>query len=91
MSQSADEQVDRAKEQLEPVRDDWLHRSGVTGIDIGFLWQGSTMSDQVGIRVKVEKLLEPGDIPEGEVFPRYLGEVRVQVREESAMGPQPAG
>ena len=78
--------VERADAQLESVRDNWLGRTGVTGIDVGFLWKGAVMSDQVGIRVKVQKLLEPADVPEGELFPRYLGGVRVQVREEPAPG-----
>lgn len=89
MTQSTSEQVERAKLGLEPVREEWMSRSGVTGIDIGFLWEGSTMTDQVGIRVKVEKLMEPDEVPDGELFPRFLGHTKVQVREEPEMGPQP--
>ena len=91
MDQSVKQQVELASAELEQVRDEWMHRSGVTGIDIGFLWQGKTMSDQIGIRVKVEKLLEPDDVPVGELFPGHLGEFRVQVREEPQMGPQTPG
>lgn len=90
MGQSTKERVEQAKVELDRVRDEWLRRSGVTGIDVGFLWRGSTMTDQVGIRVKVEKLLEPEDVPEGELFPRQLGEVPVQVRQEVAPSPQRA-
>jgi hypothetical protein len=80
--------AEQAAVQLDLVRDDWLGRSGVTGVDVGFIWDGAVMTDQVGIRVKVEKLLEPSDVPEGELFPRYLTGVRVQVREERPLGPQ---
>lgn len=89
MTPSTSEQVERAKAQLEPVRDEWMGRSGVTSIDVGFIWEGTTMTDEVGIRVKVEKLLEPEDVPTGELFPHHLGRVRVQVREEAQPGPQP--
>jgi hypothetical protein len=91
MGQSTRERVEQAKAELDRVRSEWLRRSGVTGVDVGFLWQGSTMTDQVGIRVKVEKLLEPEDVPEGELFPRHVGEVPVQVRQEAAPGPQQTG
>jgi hypothetical protein len=91
MSQSTEERVELAKAEFDRVRDEWMRRSGVTGIDIGFIWRGATMTDEVGIRVKVEKLLEPEDVPEGELFPRHLGGVRVQVREEPQPGLQPAG
>lgn len=90
MSGSTEKQVELAKAELEPVRDEWMRRSQVTGIDVGFIWKGSTMSDQIGIRVKVERLLEPEDVPEGELFPRYLGDIRVQVLEEPGMVPQQA-
>ena len=62
----------------------------MTGIDVGFLWKDGMMSDQVGIRVKVEQLLAPEEVPEGELFPRYLGDFRVQVLEEAAPEPQEA-
>jgi hypothetical protein len=90
MSESTGEQVERAKSQLEPVRDEWMRRPGVTGIDVGFIWEGTRMSEEIGIRVKVERLLDLEDVPDGELFPRYLGDVRVQVREEAPMGPQDA-
>lgn len=91
MDQSVKQQVEAATIELDNVRDEWMRRSGVTGIDVGFLWHGKTMSDQIGIRVKVEKLLEPEDVPEGELFPRHLGDFRVQVREEPRLGPQTVG
>jgi hypothetical protein len=89
MTQSTNEQVERAKLELETVREEWMSRAGVTGIDVGFLWEASTMTEQVGIRVKVEKLLEPEEVPNGELFPRFLGQTRVQVRAEPEIGPQP--
>ncbi len=88
MGQSTHDQVERAKAELEPIREEWLARAGVTGIDVGFIWDGARMTDEVGIRVKVERVLELADVPEGERFPRHLGAVRVQVRQEPAMGPQ---
>jgi hypothetical protein len=80
--------VEEAIAQLDLVREEWLGRSGVNGIDVGLLWDGATMSDRVGIRVKVEKLLDRAEVPEGELFPRHIGGIRVQIREEPAPGLQ---
>lgn len=75
---------------LDQVRQDWQRRSGVTGIDVGFLWEEGRMTDQVGIRVMVEKVLAPEDVPPGELFPDSLEGIRVQVRQHEGYAPQPA-
>lgn len=85
---SIENQVAEAIAALDRVRRKWQSRQGVTGLDVGLLWHGGTMSQEVGIRVKVSKKLPPEDVPSGELFPDHVGTIRVQVLEEGAPAPQ---
>lgn len=88
MAKDIDKQVEEAIAALDEVRSDWLKRSGVTGVDVGFLWKDGLLTDVVGIRVKVQEVLEPEDVPDGELFPKYHKDFRVQVFEEARPTPQ---
>ncbi len=77
-------QVEAAQEALEPVRNEWMNRHGVTSIEVARLWDGDTATDDVCIRVTVEKLLDPADVRPGERFPHHLGDTRIQMRQASA-------
>lgn len=87
---STGNEVTNAIAELDKVRREWLRRRGVTGLDVGLLWQGDLISREVGIRVKVEKKLDLRDVPAGELFPDHLGMFRVQVLEEAAPVPEAA-
>ena len=41
MSAISPEEMARAEQALEKVRDMWLTRDGVTAIDLGFKWSGN--------------------------------------------------
>lgn len=88
MANDTNQHVEAAIAALDEVRNDWLKRTGVTGVDVGFLWKDGMMTDVVGIRVKVREILEPDDVPNGELFPRYHRDFRVQVLEEAQPTPQ---
>jgi len=88
VAKDTDKQVEAAIAALDEVRNDWLKRTGVTGVDVGFLWKDGVMTDVVGIRVKVREVLEPENVPDGELFPQYHRDFRVQVLEEAPPTPQ---
>lgn len=68
---------------LEPVRHEWMQRSGVVGVDVGFMRRQGIPTSEVGIRVTVRKKLPAHLVPEGELFPRELDGIPVQIREGS--------
>lgn len=71
---------------LASVVDEWRSRRGVVSIEVARRWRGGTPTDEVGIRVTVAQRLPPEDVPEGELFPRSVDGVPVDVVEGS--GPQ---
>ena len=83
MRKVPDEELAEAIEELDRVRGEWLSRTGVTGVDVGFLMKEDGLSDELGIRVKVRKKLPPEEVPPGELFPETLGRFPVQVSEST--------
>jgi hypothetical protein len=81
----------RAEQQLEMVRDDWLARQGVLAVEVARRWVDDQPTDEVCLRVTVEQVLPPDDVPEGELLPRQVGDTRVQVREGGPFQPEPGG
>lgn len=81
MPEARDSDVAEAIAELDRVRGEWLSRTGVTGVDVGFLMTEDGLSDEIGIRVKVRKKLPPDQVLEGELFPPKLGRFPVQVTE----------
>ena len=78
-----------AQTALAGIIDGWLARRGVVSIEIARRWRGGAPTDEVGIRVTVERLLPPDQVPEGQLFPDHVDGVPVDVVEGSP--PEPEG
>lgn len=87
MAKKVDEsKVEEAVAQLDAVRSEWLRRPGVTGVDVGFKISGEELTEQLAIRVHVERKLPPEALPDYEVFtvsgqPETLGAFPIDVIE----------
>lgn len=75
------EQVAAATEALDAVREEWMSWSGVISVEVARRWIEGVPTDEVGIRVTLEKLLSPENVPPGELFPEALSGVPVDVLE----------
>ena len=82
------EHVKTATETLDDVRRDWMSRQGVISIEVARRWIDGVPTDQVGIRVTVEKLLPSEQVPAGEVFPEDLQGVPVDLVEGAPPVPE---
>jgi len=60
--------VDEAIAALDSVRREWLRRPGVTAVDVGFKIKGDTLTDEVAIRVHVERKIAVAELAKSEVF-----------------------
>lgn len=78
----------RAQVALAAVVDDWIGRGGVVSIGVARRWRNGAPTDEVGIRVTVERVLPRSDVPEGELFPDDVDGVPVDVVEGSAPHPE---
>lgn len=76
-----DEQFEQARNELDRVKDAWLARETVTGMDIGFKMQGGQQTTQLAIRVYVRRKLPPEQVPPRERIPEEVGGVPVDVIE----------
>jgi hypothetical protein len=74
----------RAQAVLDGVATDWLARQGVISVEVARRWVQGIATDEVGIRVTVERLLPEDQVPEGQLFPDSLEGVPVDVREGHA-------
>lgn len=78
------EHVKTATEALNAVRTDWMSRRGVISVEVARRWINGVPTDQVGIRVTVEKILPPNEVPDAELFPETLEDVPVDLVEGTA-------
>ena len=76
----------RADEVLNSVATDWLARDGVISVEVARRWVDGAPTDEVGIRVTLERLLPEDEVPDGQLFPDSVEGVPVDLRE----GDQPA-
>ncbi len=81
MSTISPEEMAKAEQALESVRDEWLEREGVTAVDLGFKWSSGEMTGQLSIRVHVAKKKDKVDLSDAEIFPEEVGGVPVDVIE----------
>ena len=84
--QISEKKVDEAVEQLDKVRKEWLRRPGVTGVDVGYKISGDKLTDQLAVRVHVERKLPTEALAEHDVFsvsgdPTKLGSFPIDVIE----------
>jgi len=77
------EELAKAEAVLESVREDWLGREGVTGIDLGFRWRRGQMTDQLAVRVHVVKKKREVELSAGELFPKEVQGIPIDVVEAS--------
>ena len=84
------ELVARAERELALVHEEWLDRRGVVALEVARRWVEGQPTDEVCIRVTVEEVLPPEEVPEGELFPSRLGDTPVQVRPGGPARPEPA-
>jgi hypothetical protein len=80
------DQTVAAQAALATVVDDWRGRHGVVSLEVARRWQGGVATNEVGIRVTVERLLPAAEVRPGELFPSRLLDIPVDVAEGS--GPQ---
>ncbi len=73
--------MDHADSVLRQVRESWMERAGVTAVDLGFKWSDGQMTDQLAIRVHVNKKLPLLEIAEEDRFPKEVEGVPVDVIE----------
>lgn len=77
-----------AIDQLDGVRGEWLRRPGVSGVDVGFKISGGKLTDDVALRVHVERKLPLEALDKREVFtksgsPEKIGGFPIDVIEAS--------
>lgn len=82
------EQVKIATEALDGVRSAWMSRQGVISLEVARRWIDGVPTDEVGIRVTVKKVLPPEDVAGGEVFPKDLNGVPVDLVEGTPPVPE---
>lgn len=80
-------ELNAAIDELNKVRKEWLKRPGVTAVDVGYKIKGGELTDELAIRVHVQRKLPAEALPEHELFPERLGNFSVDVI-EAAYGPQ---
>ncbi|MDW3216347.1 MAG: hypothetical protein R8G01_20320 [Ilumatobacteraceae bacterium] len=80
-----------AQAALAPVLTEWLDRHGVVSVAVARRWSEGAPTDEVGIRVTVERLLPPEQVPDGELFPSEVDGVPVDLVEGSPPHPEALG
>lgn len=83
MSHPDPDPTEAARAALASVVDGWIERHGVVSVEVARRWRDGTPTDEVGIRVTVERLLPPDQVRDGELFPREVEDVPVDVVEGS--------
>ena len=73
--------TETAQAALSAVRDDWMRRSGVVSIEVARRRHNGVPTDDVGIRVTVERILPREQVPAGELFPDEVDGVPVDLVE----------
>lgn len=67
-------QVDDAVQALDTVRRDWLHRDGVTAVDVGFKIKDTTLTEELALRMHVRRKLPLEALPAYEAAIAKKGE-----------------
>jgi endonuclease G len=81
MSGFTPEELAKAEQILDSVRDEWLEREGVTAVDLGFKWSKGQMTGLLSLRVHVAKKKDVADLDESELFPEEVDGLPVDVIE----------
>ncbi len=75
------EEYETIQREFERVKDAWLARESVTGMDIGFKMVAGQQTPQLAIRVYVREKLPPEQIPPREGIPQEVDGIPVDVLE----------
>ena len=81
MSGISPEEMAKAEQILESVRDEWLAREGVTAVDLGFKWSGGEMTGSLSLRIHVAKKKDVSELTDAELFPEEIDGLPVDVIE----------
>jgi hypothetical protein len=81
MSNIDPETMAHAEAVLQQVRDSWLRRPGVTAVDLGFRWRDGEITDELAIRVHVERKRPWAELHEWERFPKEVAGIPVDIIE----------
>lgn len=73
---------------LDTVVDEWMRRRGVVSVEVARRWRGQQPTDEVGIRVTVERILPEDEVPDGELFPGDVDGVPVDIAEGRPPAPE---
>ncbi|MCA9921568.1 MAG: hypothetical protein KC421_04305, partial [Anaerolineales bacterium] len=73
--------MNQAQSVLQKVQKEWLQRPGVTAVDLGFKWKDGQMTDQLAIRVHVNKKRPLPEIAEADRFPDEVEGISIDVIE----------
>ena len=76
-------EIAEATAELDKVRQNWLNRPGVTAVDVGYKIKDGQLTDELAIRVHVQRKLPPEALKEHDMFPKRLGRFSVDVIEAS--------
>ena len=71
----------RAQAALAKVAGNWMSRSGVVSVEVARRWRDGAPTDEVGIRVTVQRKLPRGEVSSSELFPSSLEGFPVDVVE----------
>ena len=77
----SEEEMARAENALNSVRDDWLQRPGVTAVDLGFKWSKGLMTELLAIRVHLTRKKPLEEVDAQERFPSEIDGILVDVIE----------
>ena len=89
MTDPDQESTEAAIAALDTVVDEWMRRRGVVSVEVARRWRGQQPTDEVGIRVTVERILPEHDVPEGELFPDDVDGIPVDIVEGRPPTPEP--
>lgn len=78
------DRVAAAQTSLDSVVEEWMARPGVVSVEVARLWLAGDPTDDVAIRVTVERKRPIDDVPEAERFPTQLDGIAVQLVEGRA-------
>lgn len=84
------DRVNAAQTSLANVVEEWMERPGVVSVEVARLWLAGDPTDEVAIRVTVERKRPIDEVPDGERFPTQLDGTPVQLVEGHAPQLEPS-
>jgi hypothetical protein len=82
------EQVRRASEVQARYADELMRKPHVVGLGVGFTTRGGERTPEIGVVVMVDRKLPEAQLAPGDVIPKELDGVRVDVQETGVFSAQ---